>query len=154
MSSDKSELLVNVEQIVLELIRSLMCYEKVALEIPKKCRDWYVRDDYEILFGKFRKIVYNSKRSRHRFCLIVYLLAEIHCLHLTGGSCTIRGLYYRNTQVIRSQSYIDAAKMDVCRMLNTAPVNLGILSASKGLITGVKYCNTLLTISFLFGKLN
>ncbi|KAL7736699.1 hypothetical protein ACLKA6_015561 [Drosophila palustris] len=38
--------------------------------------------------------------------------------------------------MIRSQSYIESAKLDVCRMLNTAPVLLGLLSASKGLISG------------------
>ncbi|XP_030245593.1 meiotic recombination protein W68-like [Drosophila navojoa] len=135
MSSDKSDILLTVEQIVLDLIASLMGCKKVTIEIPKHCRDWYRKDNYDIV-GKCRKVVYSVERSRHRFCLIVYLLAEIHQLHLTGGSCTIRGLYYRDTQVVRSQSYIDAAKMDVCRMLNTAPVNLGILSASKGLITG------------------
>ncbi|EDW61133.2 meiotic recombination protein W68 [Drosophila virilis] len=145
MSSNMYELLVHVEQIVLELISSITSFENVTLKIPRICRDWYDPINFEDNIGVFdnvkailncRKIMYNNRRSRHRFCLIVYLLAEIHNLHLSGGSCTIRGLYYRDTHVVRSQSYIVAAKLDVCRMLNTAPVNLGILSASKGLIAG------------------
>lgn len=167
MSSNMYKLLVHIEQIVLELISSITSFENVTLKVPRKCRDWYDPINFEGNIGVFenvkailncRKIMYNNRRSRHRFCLIVYLLAEIHNLHLSGGSCTIRGLYYRDTHVVRSQSYIVAAKLDVCRMLNTAPVNLGILSASKGLIAGVKFCQTTiccrkLTISLFLGDI-
>ncbi|XP_034476056.1 meiotic recombination protein W68 isoform X1 [Drosophila innubila] len=122
-------LLLNVEQIVIELITSMVNDEGVTLKVPH-----YLVKDPKLM--NFRKITYNKRQSRHRFCLVVYLLAEIHRLQLFGGSCTVRGLYYRDTEMIRSQSYIESAKLDVCRMLNTAPVLLGLLSASKGIISG------------------
>ncbi|KAH8369747.1 hypothetical protein KR093_000769 [Drosophila rubida] len=123
------DLLAQIEQIAIELITSIMSEEKVTIKVPR-----YREGKPNNL--SVRKITFNHRQSRHRFCLIVYLLAEIHRLYVFGGSCTVRGLYYRDTQMIRSQSYIDAAKLDVCRMLNTAPVHLGLLSASKGLIAG------------------
>ncbi|XP_062134062.1 meiotic recombination protein W68 [Drosophila sulfurigaster albostrigata] len=121
-------LLAQIEQIAIELVASIISEEKVTIHVPR-----YLRGRSSL---SYRKITFNRRPSRHRFCLIVYLLAEIHRLHVFGGSCTVRGLYYRDTQMIRSQSYIDAAKLDVCHMLNTAPVQLGLLSASKGLIAG------------------
>ncbi|KAH8398584.1 hypothetical protein KR222_005333, partial [Zaprionus bogoriensis] len=84
----------------------------------------------------FRQITYNFRRSRFRFCLIMYLLAEIHRLQLIGGSWTTRGLYYRDPKMILSQSYIMAAQLDVCRILRTTPVHIGILQGSKGLVSG------------------
>ncbi|EDW01879.1 GH20206 [Drosophila grimshawi] len=126
MTTNKCDLLAKVEQIVLELISSMINHKNLTLKIPRNCRRTF----------KYRKVVYNRRYSRHRFCLIVYLLTEIHRLQVFGGSCTVRGLYYQDPQTIRSQSYIVAAKLDVCRMLNTSPVYLGIRSAAKGLISG------------------
>ncbi|KAH8261399.1 hypothetical protein KR044_008312 [Drosophila immigrans] len=122
------DLLAQIEQIAIELVASIVSEEKVTIQVPR-----YLRGKCNL---PVRKITFNRRPSRHRFCLIVYLLAEIHRLHVFGGSCSVRGLYYRDTQLIRSQSHIDAAKLDVCHMLNTAPVHLGLLSASKGLIAG------------------
>ncbi|ALC42692.1 mei-W68, partial [Drosophila busckii] len=120
------ELLKNIEHIVLRLVSSLKYEESVTLKIPLGLPGGL----------KFRRISYNNRSSRHRFCLVLHLLAEIHRLHIVGGSCTIRGLYYRDTALIRSQPYIVAARLDVCRMLNTSYVQIGVLSATKGLISG------------------
>ncbi|XP_017072816.1 meiotic recombination protein W68 isoform X2 [Drosophila eugracilis] len=59
-----------------------------------------------------------------------------HRLQVNGGSFTVRGLYYNDPVLIRSQFKIAKARLDVCRMLNTSPFTLGILAASKGIMAG------------------
>ncbi|KAH8270863.1 hypothetical protein KR018_007632 [Drosophila ironensis] len=85
---------------------------------------------------EYRRVSYNKRRSRHTFCLLISMLARTHRLQVQGGTCTVRGLYYSDPQLMLSQSRVAAARLDVCRMLNTSPLQLGVLAASKGLIAG------------------
>ncbi|XP_034654942.1 meiotic recombination protein W68 [Drosophila subobscura] len=113
----------DVEGIVVRLLASLVLHGDATFKVPRN-------------ENKYRRVSYNNRRSRHRFCLVVYMLAKIHRLQVNGGSYTVRGLYYGDTQLIRTQLHISAARLDVCRMLNTSPTRLGVLSASKGLVAG------------------
>lgn len=140
MASNKELLLMDVEYVILQLIMNMNSYVNITIKVPSIYTYWSdLIKSIDTSMGKIhlREITYKSRYSRHRFCLIIYLLAEIHRLQLFGGSSTLRGLYYKDTQMIISQSYIAAARIDVCRILNTTPVHLGILSSSKGLISGV-----------------
>lgn len=138
MAHNKEELLMDVEYVIMQLIMNINSHVNITIKVPRETTYW---SDLLKMGNKkemhLREITYKSRYSRHRFCLIMYLLAEIHRLQLFGGSSTLRGLYYRDTQMIVSQSYIAAARIDVCRILNTTPVHLGILSSCKGLISGV-----------------
>ncbi|XP_030372271.1 meiotic recombination protein W68 [Scaptodrosophila lebanonensis] len=131
MSAEKSELLDKVEQIVLHLVKSLISQQDGTLKVPNL--PITASDDGSPLY---RNVAYKKSNSRHRFCLVVFVFAEVHRLLINGGSCTARGLYYRNVQLIRTQLHIVRAKIDVCRMLNSVPSHLGILSATKGLMAG------------------
>ncbi|XP_068147060.1 meiotic recombination protein W68 [Drosophila tropicalis] len=133
VSKENKVLLDKLEQLIMEALSELVMHGSATFKVPRNRRE---REDIEKIHSPFRRVSYNNNRSRHRFCLLIYMLAEIHRLLAQGGSCTVRGLYYRNTQLIRAQSFIVAAKLDVCRILNTAPFHLGILSASKGLLAG------------------
>lgn len=140
MASNKELLLMDVEYVILQLIMNMNSYVNITIKVPSIYTYWsdLIKSiDTSMVKIHLREITYKSRYSRHRFCLIIYLLAEIHRLQLFGGSSTLRGLYYKDTQMIISQSYIAAARIDVCRILNTTPVHLGILSSSKGLISGV-----------------
>lgn len=143
MANVKQELLMDIEYVAMQIIMSMTSHVKVSIKVPidlTGCSSLIKNIGLSKGFKRnilIREITYNVRRSRHRFCLIMYLLAEIHRLKLFGGSCTVRSLYYRETQMIISQSYIAAARIDVCRILNTTPVHMGILSSTKGLISGV-----------------
>lgn len=143
MASNKEVLLMDVEYVILQLIVNMNSYVNITIKVPSIYTYWSdLIKSIDTSMGikktiHLREITYKSRYSRHRFCLIMFLLAEIHRLLLFGGSSTLRGLYYRDTQMIISQSYIAAARIDVCRILNTTPLHLGILSSSKGLISGV-----------------
>ncbi|EDW74800.1 uncharacterized protein Dwil_GK15872 [Drosophila willistoni] len=130
---NKVLILNNLERLVMEMLLELVMRGSATFKVPRYRTE---REKNGEIHSPFRCVTYNNNRSRHRFCLLIYMLAEIHRLLAEGGSCTVRGLYYRNTQLIRAQSFIVAAKLDVCRILNTAPFHLGILSASKGLLAG------------------
>ncbi|XP_033247418.1 meiotic recombination protein W68-like [Drosophila miranda] len=122
----------DVEGIVVRLLASLVLHGDATFMVPQMgpvSRDSRNGNGY-------RRVSYNNRRSRHRFCLVVYMLAKIHRLQVNGGSYTVRGLYYSDPHLIRTQRHIAAARLDVCHMLKTSPTRLGVLSASKGLMAG------------------
>ncbi|XP_017123236.1 meiotic recombination protein W68 [Drosophila elegans] len=121
------ELVENLERIALELVANLV-HGNATLRVP--------RNSLPNMTTAYRRVTYNSRGSRHSFCLLVYMLSRVHRLQVRGGSFTVRGLYYGDSMLIRSQSRIAEARLDVCRMLNTSPLSLGILAASKGLMSG------------------
>lgn len=121
------EIVEHLEKITLELVANLV-QGNATLMVP--------RNSSSIMSRDYRRVSYNNRRSRHSFCLLTYMLSRVHRLQLRGGSFTVRGLYYSDPQLIRSQSRIAEARLDVCRMLNTSPLSLGILAASKGLMAG------------------
>ncbi|KAI8038430.1 hypothetical protein M5D96_008328 [Drosophila gunungcola] len=121
------ELVENLERIALELVANL-AHGNATLRVP--------RNSSPNMTTAYRRVTYNSRGSRHSFCLLVYMLSRVHRLQVRGGSFTVRGLYYGDSMLIRSQSRIAEARLDVCRMLNTSPLSLGILAASKGLMSG------------------
>lgn len=118
----------NLERIALELIANLVRGD-ATLRVPRN-------PAAVVATRPFRRVSYNNRRSRHSFCLLVYMLAKTHRLQVHGGSCTVRGIYYSDPQLIRSQSKIALARLDVCRMLGASPLQLGVLAASKGLMAG------------------
>ncbi|KAH8316673.1 hypothetical protein KR067_012888 [Drosophila pandora] len=117
-----SECANRIELLVVELLRSLLNGD-ASLRIPRTTRD-------------HRRVSYNHRSSRHSFCLLVYLLARTHSLQVHGGSYTVRGLYYGDPELFLSQNRMARARLDVCRMLSTSPMHLGVLAASKGLVAG------------------
>ncbi|KAH8253361.1 hypothetical protein KR032_005067 [Drosophila birchii] len=123
-----AEFTENLERIALELIANLVRGD-ATLRVPRNT-------PAIVATRPFRRVSYNNRRSRHSFCLLVYMLATTHRLQVHGGSYTVRGLYYGNPQLFRSQSKMATARMDVCRMLGTSPLQLGVLAASKGLMAG------------------
>ncbi|XP_017013866.2 meiotic recombination protein W68 [Drosophila takahashii] len=121
------DFLENLERITLELVTNLV-RGNATLMVP--------RNSSPNTTTQYRRVSYNNRGSRHSFCLLTLMLSRVHRLQVHGGSFTVRGLYYSDPQLIRSQSRIAEARLDVCRMLNTSPFNLGILAASKGLMAG------------------
>ncbi|XP_016988116.1 meiotic recombination protein W68 [Drosophila rhopaloa] len=117
------EFVENLERIALELVANL-AHGHATLRVPRNSNTGC------------RRVTYNNRGSRHSFCLLVYMLSRVHRLQVLGGSFTVRGLYYGDPLLIRSQSRIAEARLDVCRMLNTSPLTLGVLAASKGLMAG------------------
>ncbi|PSN56716.1 Meiotic recombination protein SPO11 [Blattella germanica] len=79
---------------------------------------------------------FGLRRSRHRFSLVVFALATVHRLLITGDTCTRREIYYRDPVFCRSQAHLDAAMNDVCRLLQAPSWQLGVFATSKGLIAG------------------
>ncbi|XP_017093556.2 meiotic recombination protein W68 [Drosophila bipectinata] len=120
-----SECANRIERIVLELLGGLVNGD-ASLRIPRSTPT----------ITDYRRVSYNNRRSRHTFCLVVYLLARTHNLQVHGGSYTVRGLYYGDPELVRSQNRMARARLDVCRMLSTSPMHLGVLAASKGLVAG------------------
>ncbi|EDV55215.1 meiotic recombination protein W68 [Drosophila erecta] len=117
----------SIEMIALDLLSNLV-HGNAHLRVPRNLSG--------NMISEYRRVSYNNRGSRHSFCLLIYMLSRVHRLQVHGGSFTVRGLYYDNPLLIRSQSRIAEARLDVCRMLNTSPLSLGILAASKGLVAG------------------
>ncbi|XP_077301054.1 meiotic W68 [Arctopsyche grandis] len=86
--------------------------------------------------SKMLIISFEYKKSTSKFCLILHLLSTIHQMIIKNVTCTRRELYYQNVAKVKNQRSIDVAVSEICCLLDTPQWELGILTTSKGLISG------------------
>ncbi|XP_061937950.1 meiotic recombination protein W68 isoform X2 [Apis cerana] len=82
-----------------------------------------------------------SKRSKHKFALMMTVMATAHRLLITNTTLTRRSLYYdlkneKTSNLVPEQRCLDQAVYHVANLLNCAPWDLNLLPTSKGLVAG------------------
>lgn len=74
--------------------------------------------------------------SQNKFSNMIHIIAKVYMLLATKSECTIRELYYQDVQILKSQRNVDSAIRSISCLLNVSFWDLGVISTSKGLISG------------------
>nr|CAD7429632.1 unnamed protein product [Timema monikensis] len=141
LNTRRSELILSVEEVILQLFESTATGKPPNLFIRKQSA-W----DHRTFVGtvtmkpsqqaKMTTVRFGDPKSRRKFALIFRLLSDIHKLLLTDTTSTRRELYYQDVKLARSQIAVDAAMRDICCLLDACPWELGVVPTSKGLVAG------------------
>ncbi|XP_050439053.1 meiotic recombination protein SPO11 [Adelges cooleyi] len=87
-------------------------------------------------FMSTKKCMFNLKRSRRKFTIMIYILSKIYQNITTHNACTTRELYYGNTILFQNNLNVRKALINICCLLGTTSWNLGITLTSSGLVAG------------------
>lgn len=137
----RTEILSQIEQIFKTLIESLVQQKPMELKI-RTIKSWA---DCEMKQGilsqneskiTVKTMSFKNKASERTFSITVIVMAEIYKMLSRNTKSTRRELYYSDVDLFRNQESVNRAIETLCSLLNVQEHELGILSASKGLVAG------------------
>jgi meiotic recombination protein SPO11 len=133
--------MTQIENIIYTLLECLTEEKSMILKI-RKVKDWNQCEmNNDVLTQKeteitVKQVSFTKKNTERTFTVITTILCEIYKMLSRNTSCTKRELYYRDVELMKSQSTVDRAIDEICKLLNVMPWELGVLSSSKGLVAG------------------
>lgn len=83
-----------------------------------------------------KSINFKNKASERTFTFTMIVMCEIYKMLSRNQKITRRQLYYSDVELFGNQESVNKAIETICVLLNVQEYELGILSASKGLIAG------------------
>ncbi|GLV45737.1 meiotic W68 [Carabus blaptoides fortunei] len=135
------KVMADIEALFLKLMRDTVEENPLKL-LLRNTRSWQncVFDTKLRLKSRNDSVVtevkFSERRSRMKFSLIYFVLAEIYKLLATQETCTKRELYYHHVDRFRSQSVLDGVLNDVSCFLEVPLYELNVFATSKGLVYG------------------
>lgn len=78
----------------------------------------------------------STPHQSHRFSVYLLMLKIIHDLLVSNTTATKREIYYRRVAFFRTQETVDRAVDDIAATLGVRRRELGIVAATKGLVSG------------------
>nr|WQM43595.1 spo11 initiator of meiotic double strand breaks [Eurycea tynerensis] len=136
-----SQVLEAIENVILEVVKSLSRNEAPYLDIDKRS-DWENIEFTDCVGLQMiphcttRRVKSDCPKSAQRFALILKILSMIYKMVQSNSYATKRDIYYTDVQLFGTQSVVDNIVNDISCMLKVPRRSLHVLSSSKGCIAG------------------